>query len=227
MPTRSATIAEIQYLLDNQSESEAKLSNLNPERFRDDALYLKHRRKLEQQLDAIRQDIGDALESYAFFPQRHYERHNLHLNEFWDGGQFEKNVFIMTRFPQTGTPGANELETVIQHVRDKVTAMGYVPRVASDKKYHDWLWDNVELYMLGCKYGVAILEDKCAQELNPNVAMEWGWMLGMGRRVLMLREHDFDQLRADWAGRLESKFDWNNPIAAIQEAIEELLPGEG
>ncbi|OEU67934.1 MAG: hypothetical protein BA863_18245 [Desulfovibrio sp. S3730MH75] len=224
MPTRSATIAEIQYLLDSQSESEAKLSKLNSDMFRDEALYAKYRGKLEQQLDEVRKDLDDALENYAFFPQRHYERHNRHLNEFWDDGKFEKNVFIMTRFAQPGTSDANALETVIEHVRDKVTAMGYIPRVASDKKYHDWLWDNVELYMLGSKYGVAILEDKCAQELNPNVAMEWGWMLGMGRKVLMLREQEFDQLRADWAGRLESTFDWNNPMDAIQGAIETLLP---
>ena len=162
MPTRSTTIAEIQYLLNNQSESEAKLSKLNPDMFRDDTLYLKHRGKLEQQLEEIRKEIDDVLENYAFFPQRHYERHNKHPKEFWDDGQFEKNVFIMTRFPQPGTSGTDVLETVIQHVRDKITEMGYVLRVASDKNYHDWLWDNVEFYMLGCKYGIAILEDKCA-----------------------------------------------------------------
>ena len=46
----------------------------------------------------------------------------------------------------------------------------------------------------------AMVEDKYAPELNPNVAMEWGWMRGLGRRVLYLVEQTFTKKRADWSG---------------------------
>ena len=38
------------------------------------------------------------------------------------------------------------------------------------------LWDNVCTYMFCCKYGVHILEDIMADEFNPNVALEYGFM---------------------------------------------------
>lgn len=71
-----------------------------------------------------------------------------------------------------------QLEAVIQAVRDAVEGCGYIPRIARDNQYHPILWDNVELYLLGCRRGIAIVEDKYLPELNPNVAMEWGWMRG-------------------------------------------------
>jgi hypothetical protein len=86
-----------------------------------------------------------------------------------------------------------QLEAVIQAARDAVQGCGYVSRVAKDIEYHGLLWDNVELFLLGCKRGIAILEDKFLPELNPNVAMEWGWMRGMG---LYLVEKDFKSPRA-------------------------------
>ncbi len=105
-----------------------------------------------------------------------------------------------------------------------VEARGYAPRIATEPKKHDWIWDNVELYLLGCSRGIAIVEDKFKKELNPNVAMEWGWMRGMGRPVLALKENHFRHQRADWAGLIEDNFDWDNPEPALKTAIEGFLP---
>jgi hypothetical protein len=44
----------------------------------------------------------------------------------------------------------------------------------SDVEHHKHLWDDVELYLLGCSKGVAILEDCYEPELYPNVAMGSG-----------------------------------------------------
>jgi hypothetical protein len=97
----------------------------------------------------------------------------------------------MTKFPDAGKPAAlnAELMAVIQAVCDAVAGRGYVARLASDTPYHNILWDNVELYLLGCKRGVAIVEDKYLPELNPNVAMEWGWDARHGaQRAISSRE---------------------------------------
>jgi len=100
---------------------------------------------------------------------------------------------------------------------------GYIARIANEVHYHPILWDNVELYLLGCRRGIAIVEDKYLPELNPNVAMEWGWMRGMGRNVLYLVEKDFKKQRADWGGLIESPFDWTNPGSDIKAAVKAWL----
>jgi len=82
----------------------------------------------------------------------------------------------------------------------------------------------MELYLLGCARGVAIVEGKYLPELNPNVALEWGWMTGMGREVLFLRESSFKHDRADWGGLLSSSFEWDNCEPAISTAIRGVLP---
>ncbi len=92
-----------------------------------------------------------------------------------------------------------------------------------EEKYHELLWDNVELYLLGCSRGIAILEDQYKSELNPNVAMEWGWMRGMGKEVLCLVEKRFNHPRADWSGLIEDYFSWENPEETINPIVQNWL----
>ena len=79
--------------------------------------------------------------------------------------------------------------------------------------------------MLGCRRGVAIVQDRYTDELNPNVMMEWGWMRGMGRRVFFLLEKDFSNFRADLGDLLNEKFAWDTPEQDIKKAITGFLKG--
>ena len=97
----------------------------------------------------------------------------------------------MTKYPIGRRQRAKELQAVIDAVTDGIRKRYYKSRIASDAAHHRWLWDNVELYLLGCSRGVAIVEDKYLRELNPDVAMEWGWITGMGWDVLFLCEKRF------------------------------------
>jgi hypothetical protein len=164
------------------------------------------------------------LQEVVEFPPQHL-RHGQLLAQFHGAATFEKSVFVMTKFPnpKSPTPVDAQLTAVIQVVRDAVQSCGYVARIASDNQYHAILWDNVELYLLGCRRGIALVEDKYLPELNPNVAMEWGWMRGMGRNVLYLVEKDFNKQRADWGGLIEAKFDWANPAPDIKAAVQAWL----
>ena len=180
--------------------------------------------ELQARIDGQRRWIEKVLLTFVDFPPRHM-RHEQPLGEFNKAASFEDSVFIITKFPNTKNPTEldNQLGAVIQLVRDAVAGCKLVPRVASDAQYHNALWDNVELYLLGCKRGIAIVEDKYLPELNPNVAMEWGWMRGMGRNVLYLIEKDFRRHRADWGGLIERSFDWGNPGPDIKTAVEDWL----
>jgi hypothetical protein len=180
--------------------------------------------QLKKDIERQRGWLLDVLHEVVDFPPQHSRHENL-LDLFHLDASYDKSVFVMTKFPDPAKPAPvdAQLEAVIKAVRDAVTGCGYEARLANDKVFHPILWDNVELYLLGCNRGIAIVEDKYLPELNPNVAMEWGWMRGMGRNVLYLVEKDFKKGRADWGGLIESRFDWANPVPDIEAGIKAWL----
>ena len=128
----------------------------------------------------------------------------------------------MTKFPENAAGEDDKLKAIIAEVKQSITAAGFIPRIATFE-YHQELRKNVELYLLGCARGVAIVEDHCRSELNPNVAFEWGWMKGMGKRVFYLMEERFAHTRADWSGLLNKTFSWDNPTEGVRTALTDWL----
>jgi hypothetical protein len=132
----------------------------------------------------------------------------------------------MTKYPDGAGPEDKLLQNVIDIVEASIKSCGYIPRIALKKPwYFATLWDNVEVHLVGCSRGVAILEDKYRPELNPNVALEWGCMRTMGKNVLYLREKSFSKDRADTMGFLSEPFSWDEPEKDIPNAITEWLKG--
>jgi hypothetical protein len=180
---------------------------------------------LKDRLDGARARCREELERLLDFPPRHI-RHKDLLEDFWRDGTYEQSVFIMTKFPRTGVAAKaidDELNAVIAAVKEAVTAAGFHPRLASDRDYHALLWDNVELYLLGCRRAIAIVEDKYLPELNPNVAMEWGFLRGSSKKVCFLLEQEFERLRADFNGLTKYNFAWADPKAGIGAAVSAFL----
>ena len=160
----------------------------------------------------------DKLRSFLEFPP-HHAKHLEKLEEFHKKGSFEESVFIMTKYTEGNNPIDEKLQTIINTVKNAVCQRGYIPRLANEDRYHSSLWDNVEMYLLGCKRGIVIVENQYKPELNPNVMMEWGWMRGMNREVLYLVEEEFKFGRADIEGLLKDRFPWDNPSKAINDAV--------
>ena len=77
--------------------------------------------------------------------------------------------------------------------------------------------------MLCCKYGVAILEDRIANEFNPNVAIEYGFMRALNKPALLLADVGFHNLRADIIGTLRETFDITDIPGTIGAPIEKWL----
>lgn len=177
----------------------------------------------EHQIQITLQSEIKLLENLLKFPP-HLTKHAQKLEEFYLGGDYEQSVFIMTKYPEGNNPKDKALQRVINSVKRGVQEKGLVPRIGSDKAYYEGVWDNVELYLCGCKYAIAIVENKYKDELNPNVAMEWGWMRAMNKKVLYLVENDFDKERADLSGLIKSPFEWDNPEKGINKAIRHFLP---
>lgn len=136
---------------------------------------------------------------------------------FDDHPEYNKNVFIMTRFVSEN----RLLEELDFEVRRVLRSNGLNPLRADDKMYlrDRNLWNNVCVYMTCCKYGIAILEDRIANEFNPNVAIEYGFMRALNKPVLLLADTGFRNLRADIIGTLREQFDITDIKGSVDKPI--------
>ncbi len=229
MPRIKEVLTTLEQLVSLKQATTNKINELNPDNFIDTEMYQAVLKQLRKEESAWRERMVETLRQYDRFPERHAALFDR-LEVFYENpgadltARFDNSVFVMTKFPEPGDAEAEALQKVIDAVLQSIRDKGYIARIASEQDLHEWLWGNVAIYLLGCEYGVAIVEDKYHAELNPNVAMEWGWMRGMGRRVLFLRESSFNNDRADWSGLTSYSFDWAEPALGISEAIDKFLP---
>jgi nucleoside 2-deoxyribosyltransferase len=153
--------------------------------------------------------------------------YQLPLKEFHAGAPYDRSVFVMTKYPNKDpskqTENDRKLQRVIDNVINVLQSRGYTGRLASDRPYHPILWKNIEIYLLGCSKGVAIVENKYTNELNPNIAMEWGWMRASSKDVLYLLERESENLRADFSAFISESFSWDFPEKDIELAINKWL----
>jgi hypothetical protein len=104
------------------------------------------------------------------------EEYHTALERFYEIASYYKSVIIMTKYPEgTDTDDDRKLDRIIQTVKREVLSHDFTPRLANEKAFHAMLWSG---------RGIAIVENRYSAELNPNVAMEWGWMRAAGNDVL-------------------------------------------
>lgn len=224
MPSIDQSIDLLRREFDELRQREAELAAVEGYRAMSEDYVSRTRDRLKAQRDQARLAIRQLLEDLVREPPHHLRHREKWLSLRDNGWDYDKSVFIMTKYPQPdGSTISAELQQIIDLIRDGIVARGFTPRLASEDQYYRWLWDNVELGLLYCRRGVALVEDRYAPELNPNVAMEWGWMHGMGRDVLFLQEQDFRHHRANWDGLLRREFDWTNPAPGIDQALDRFL----
>jgi hypothetical protein len=78
-------------------------------------------------------------------------------------------------------------------------------------------------YMYGCGFGIAVYERLEGDEFNPNVSLEVGGMLVMGKPVCLLKDKTLRTLNADLMGKLYCPFDPQDPRAGIGRELEKWL----
>jgi hypothetical protein len=150
------------------------------------------------------------------------------LERFHRDEPFDQSVFVMMKFPDLKDMEAWQcqcLEEIYGAVKDELDRHGLAARRADQKTYatSNLLWDNLCIYMLGSRYGVAILEDHVGNELNPNVALEYGFMKGLGRKAALLKERRFKHLRADLVGTIPKEFDIGTDHAPDRRSIQDAV----
>jgi hypothetical protein len=226
MPTIKDTLYNIETYLDLIQGLGAQKDKIKEMEKRDPEKYQRELAGINEDVRKYRDKMELEMREYDRMPERHYQSHATQLRGFYSKeAPYEKCVFVMTKYPAKDDPSdkAVQLGKLIQTICAAINSRGFKATLAAEANLERWLWGNVELYLAACSQGVAIVEDQYAPELNPNVAMEWGWMVGMGKRVAFLREKSFSHKRADWDGLLDYTFDWSKPDDDIEIALTHFL----
>lgn len=115
---------------------------------------------------------------------------------------YARNCFLIMPFRETPVHSA-----IQEAVREILAESGFNVLRADDRVYAEDLFANIQAYMHGCRFGVAVFERTLSEEFNPNVSLEVGYMLGQGKPVMLLKEQTVRQLHSDLVGRLYVQFD--------------------
>lgn len=139
-----------------------------------------------------------------------------------DNPDSSKCAFVMMKYQETDLHKA-----CLEIVREICGKHGIAALRADDKRYSDDLLHNIRTYMHGCGFGISIFERLIQDEFNPNVSLEVGYMMALGKPVCLLKDKTLDSLQTDLIGRLYEPFDTQNPADTIPPVLEKWLGDKG
>lgn len=133
-----------------------------------------------------------------------------------------KVAFVMMQFGRTKAH-----KGIVEAIRKALAPFGITALRADDKDYHEDLLPNIRTYMHGCGFGVAVFERIEAEAFNPNVSLEVGYLLAMGKPVCLLKDRTLQTLHTDLVGRLYRVFDPLDPEETIPSEVSRWLSDRG
>ncbi len=133
-----------------------------------------------------------------------------------------KSAFIMMQFGE-----GKRYQEIASAIRESLAIHDIIALRADDRTYAEFLMANVRTYMHGCGFGVAVFERIESETHNPNVALEVGYMLALGKRVCLLKDRTLRQLPTDMIGSLYSEFSIDDVAASIHLALDRWLRQRG
>lgn len=133
-----------------------------------------------------------------------------------------KTAFIVMQFGGTKLHG-----NIVACIKDILTKYNITALRADDKQYMDDLFPNVKVYMHACDFGIAVFDRITEDDFNPNVSLEVGYMLGMGKNVLLLKDKTLKFLPTDLTGKLYKEFDTTEIESTMPQQIEKWLLDKG
>lgn len=146
----------------------------------------------------------------------------LPLQKFLEIHPFDRNVFGMTRFPDLKVTGGDPIANALKEAREVCAASGLELHLASDRAISDHLWTNVTAHMWGCRYGLAIFEDRVDRGLNHNLLIEVGGMMMSGRRCALLKDGSIARMPTDFVGLIYKSIDLDD-AGSVRSAVTEWI----
>ncbi len=141
---------------------------------------------------------------------------NLHaaLADYLDDTKGKKTAFILMSFEKTIAHDA-----IVKAIKDTCAEHNIVALRADDKQYADGLLDNVLTYIYGCDFGIAVFERIRRDIYNPNVSFEAGYLMGLKKPLLYLKDETLSNLPTDLVGNLYKTFDFLDPTGTLPNQI--------
>ncbi len=127
----------------------------------------------------------------------------------------KKTAFIMSSF----SSNHNTIIKVIKETLDKYSIEGFIVENIKEK----YLLQNIEVYMHGCDFGIGVFTQIDDNKFNSNTSLEVGYMMGLNKNVLLLKEIHFERLQSDLDGLLWEPFDAFNIESTIPKVLEKWL----
>jgi phosphoserine phosphatase len=157
-------------------------------------------------------------------------RYAAALERLYAESSYDKNVFIMTPFRSNAA-----YRETIRAIKDSLAGLGLRGWLASELSLEQQLWDNVRVFMAGCKAGIAVFTSDQAKDVdksstdvfNPNVSIEAGYMLSRKKPVLMLKDKSLNKLPTDMVGFLYRDFDLQDATLSVNNSIQQWVKTEG
>lgn len=129
-----------------------------------------------------------------------------------------KVAFIIMRFTNTEAH-----KRIVSAIKDTLSKFGITGIRADEKQYHDDLFPNILTYIFGCGFGVSVFERIETDDFNPNVSLEVGYMFGLKKPVVLLKDKTLKTLHSDLVGKLYKNFDTQDPNSSIPVELERWL----
>ncbi len=137
-----------------------------------------------------------------------------------------QTVFVMTSFPK-GTSKTQDadakINTAFRFISSFLQSYGLTAVRADGKNYvavgSNHLWDNVQVYLHACDYGIAILDNMYSEQMNVNVAMEYGYLRGLKKPTLLLKSKEFKNIPTDILGLAWKEFEFDR-VKSIGECLD-------
>ena len=137
--------------------------------------------------------------------------------EFQD--QIDKNVFVMIRYGK-----GDEYKRIEHTIKETLKRFKFRGILARDRTFRPQLWDQIHFCMEFSRYGIAVFEENPEHpDFNPNVFVELGFMMGLGKRILILKERDVRPLPSDLLGHLYVVFSCDTLERDIDAAITQWM----
>ena len=134
----------------------------------------------------------------------------------------KKTAFIIMQFGNTLSH-----INIVNQIKSTLSKHGIIGVRADDKEYLDDLLANIKVYMHACDFGIGVFERITEDNFNPNVSLEVGYMMGMRKEVLLLKDQTLKGLQTDLAGKLYKLFDTLDIEKTLPEQIEKWLKDKG
>jgi hypothetical protein len=140
------------------------------------------------------------------------------LRLFQDYPDYNNNCFLIMSF--SPTKFHSKIHQVLKNTFEKFQIN--LLR-ADERSYSDDLLGNIETYLHGCSFAVAVFERLESEVYNPNVSFEVGYLYALKKPICLLKERTMLRLHSDLMGKLYVEFDIQDIEGTLPSRLENWL----